>query len=300
VKTPSSDWDREERDALEPLEEELRALRTRHASDPPLDRLRAAGADALPPDLQASTAEHLAESRWSRALVDGANAGSGDLSVDDEARLLERIRRDGRSGRAPRAFRPLVWSSLLAAGAAAVIGVVIVERSRPAPDGPVSGVSIGTPTPAPSQAAVTRFQLPLDKPDVKLSPRALTYRGVADGGGFASQLKPALDAYREGDYARADREFTALAPRYPQAVEVFFYQGVARLFLNDVAGADVSLAAADRLADESFATDVAWYRAVVDQRLGRLANARTRLASLCAQDNQSRQRPACEAADRLK
>ena len=300
MKTPSSDWDREERDALEPLEEELRALRTRHASDPPLDRLRAAGVDALPPDLQASTAEHLAESRWSRALVDGANAGSGDLSVDDEARLLERIRRDGRSRRAPRAFRPWVWSSLLAASAATVIAVVMVERSRPAPVGPVSGAPTDTATPTPPQPTVTRFQLSLDKPAVRLSPRTLTYRGVADGRDFASQLKPALDAYRGDDYARADREFTALAPRYPQAVEVLFYQGIARLFLNDFAGADVSLSSADRLADESFATDVAWFRAVADERLGRLADAGARLASLCSQGNGPRQRSACEAADRLK
>jgi TolA-binding protein len=300
VKTPSSDWDREERVALEPLEEELRALRNRHASDPPLDRLRAASADALPADLQASTAEHLAESRWSRTLVEGAAAGSGDLGVDDEVRLFKRIQRDRRSGHAPRGFRPVVWSSLLAASAAAVLAVVIVERSRPAPVGSVSVAPIATATAAPPQPTATRFQLPLDKPDVKLSPRALTYRGVADGRDFASQLKPALDAYREGDYGRADREFTALATRYPQAVEVFFYQGVARLFLNDFAGADVSLATADRLSDESFATEVAWYCAVVDERLGRLADARARLASLCTQGNHSHQRSACEAADRMK
>ena len=300
MKTPSSDWDREERDALEPLEEELLALRHRHASDPPLDRLRAASAEALPLDLQASTAAHLAESRWSRALVDGSNTGSGDLSVDDEARLLERIRREGRSGRAPRAFRPLVWSSVLAASAVAVIGVVIIERSRPAPVGPVSGAPIDTATPAPPSPAVTRFQLSLDKPAVRLSPRALTYRGAADGRDFASHLKPALDAYRGDDYVRADRELTALARRYPEAVEVFFYQGVARLFLSDFAGADVSLSSAERLADESFATDVTWFRAVVDERLGRRADARARLVSLCVQNNQPRQRSACEAADRLK
>jgi hypothetical protein len=135
---------------------------------------------------------------------------------------------------------------------------------------------------------------------VRLSPRALTYRGAADGRDFASRLKPGFDAYRASDYARADREFTALAAQYPQAVEVFFYQGVARLFLNDFAGADVSLASADRLADVSFATEVAWYRAVIDERRGRLADARARLTSLCAHDNQPRQRPACEAADRLK
>ena len=300
MKTPSSDWDREERDALEPLEEELRALRNRHASDPPLDRLRAASADALPLDLQASTTAHLGASRWSRALVDGASAGSGDLSADDEARLLERIRRAGRPGRVPRAFRPLVWSSLLAASAAVVIAVVIVDRSRPAPVGPVSGAPIETVTPPPAPPTVTRFQLPLDKPDVKLSPRALTYRGAADGGDFVSQLKPAIDAYRGDDYGSADREFTALAPRYPQAVEVFFYQGVARLFLNDFVGAEVSLSSADRLADESFATDVTWFLAVVDERLGRRSDARSRLASLCAQNNQPRRQSACEAADRLK
>jgi hypothetical protein len=300
VKTPSSDWNPEERDALAPLEDELLALRERHASDPPLDRLRAASADALPADLQASTSAHLVESRWSRALVEGANTGSGDLSVDDEARLFERIRRDAGLARAPRLFRPRVWAPLLAVAAMAAIAVVIVERSQPTAVAPAARGASGTAAPTAAAATATRFLLPLDKPDVKLSPRALTYRGDADGRDFAAQLKPALDAYRAGDYARADQGFTALASRYPQAVEVFFYQGVARLFLNDVAGADVSLSAADRLADASFAQDVSWYRAIVDERLGRLADARGRLTSLCAQANQPRQRAACEAADRLK
>jgi hypothetical protein len=301
---PSSDWNQEERDAVAPLENELLALRDQHASDPPLDRLRAASADALPADLQGSTSAHLVESRWSRALVEGANAGSGDLSVDDEARLFERIRRDAGVARAPRLFRPRVWAPLLAVAAMAAIAVVILERSKPTAVAPAAGGASGTAAPtaaaATATATATRLLLPLDKPDVKLSPRALTYRGDADGHDFAAQLKPALDAYRAGDYARADQGFTALASKYPQAVEVFFYQGVARLFLNDVAGADVSLSTADRLADASFAQDVSWYRAIVDERLGRIADARRRLTSLCAQANHPRQRSACEAADRLK
>jgi len=299
VNTPSNDWDLDEREALQPLHDELQALRDRHASDPPLDVLRAANADALPADLQASAAAHLAGNRWSRVLVEGANAGSGGLNPDDEARLLDRVRRDARSGSGWRFFRPRVLTPLLAAGAVAVIAVVIMERSAEAPS-PAASVATTEVRGTPPAETVTPYQLSLDKPAVKLSPRALTYRGDADGRDFASQLKPALDAYRESDYARADREFTVLATRYPQAVEVLFYHGVTRLFLNDFAGADVSLSAADRLADETFAADIAWYRAIVDERLGRIADARARLTALCSRRNHTRQHAACEAAGRLR
>jgi hypothetical protein len=150
--------------------------------------------------------------------------------------------------------------------------------------------------------AAPSFALSLDKPAVKLSPRAFTYRGAVGDSDFVSQLKPALDAIRQDDYRQANDAFTALARTYPDTVEIPFYQGVSRLFINDFGGADTSLAAAeqvDRSTDGSFATDIAWYRAIVDERLGRMADARARLDALCAQAN-ARQTTACEAAGRLK
>lgn len=295
----SIDWDEDEREALEALGNELQQLQDRHANDPSFDVLRAATAGALPADLQASTAAHLAESRWSRVLVEGANAGGGSLDPDDEARLLARVHRDTASRTGWRLLQPRVWASLLAAGTVALVAVAIVQRTGDTPTAPAPGVATDRPGAEPPPI-VPRFQLPLDKPDVKISPRGLTYRGDATVDDFLSQLKPALDAYRQGDYQRADREFTLLVTRYPQAVEAHFYQGVARLFLSDFAAADASLSAADRLADESFAADVAWYRAIVDERRGRTTEARARLAALCSQGNQARQRAACDAAEKLR
>lgn len=299
MNTPSNDWDWDEREALQSLRDELQLLQERHAKNPSLELLRAASAGVLPADLQASTVAHLAESRWSRVLVEGANAAGGGLDQDDEARLLARVHRVAPSRTASRLGRPRVWSSLVAVAAVLVVAVVIVQRSRETPIAPTAGVGTDRPGTAPLPTA-PRFQLSLDKPDVKISPRALTYRGDVTADAFLSQLKPALDAYRRSDYRRADREFTALAAQYPQSVEVLFYQGVARLFLSDFAGADASLSAADRLNDVSFAVDVAWYRAIADERLGRMADARARLTTLCSQDNQPRQRAACEAAEKLR
>lgn len=295
--TPN-DWDREEQSALEPFEGELRALRDRHAGDPPLEVLQAAHADALPADLQASTLAHLERSRWSRALVDGANDAGAELSAADQARLLERITRESRASRKRPGVQLRIWWTMLATGSLAALAFVMVQRSGPPTAAPPAVV---TPAIVPAPVAPT-FAMTLDKAVVKLSPRAFTYRGDVDGGDFVSQLKPALDAYRQDEYQRANDAFTALARTYPQAVEIPFYQGISRLFLNDITGADTSLAAADQLdrdADLSFAPDIAWYRAIVDERLGRTADARATLASLCRQVN-ARQTQACEAAERLK
>ena len=155
---------------------------------------------------------------------------------------------------------------------------------------PESTVAVATPQPV--------FYLPLEKPDVKVSPAALAWRGPRGENTLLAELKPAFDAFRASDYLLADREFSALSGRYPQSIEVALYQGVARLFAGNVPGAIASLMAAEPLADSSFAWDVAWYRAVAEERAGNLAAARTRLTGLCAQPD-PRAKTACEALTRL-
>ena len=293
MKTPN-DWDQEEDDALRLVGDELAELRRHHASDPPFDLLRAADGDALPTDLQSATAAHLAGSRWSRALVENANAASEQIKPDQEDRVLEHVRRAaGARGRQWPA-----WFSLLATTALVVLAVVIVQRFRAAPPAPATA-SVAEATPPPT-SAVAQFQIPLQKPELKLSPRSLTYRGDASNDDFALRIKPGFDAYRNDDYSRAAVELGTLATGYPQSVEVFFYQGVSRLFLNDLAGADMALSAADRIGDSSFASEIAWYRAVVDERTGRRADAQARLAALCQHGDQRWRAAACEAADKLK
>ncbi len=133
---------------------------------------------------------------------------------------------------------------------------------------------------------------------IKVSPSALAWRSPTPENPLLADLKPAFDAFRAADYQRADREFSALSKKYPTSIEIWFHQGVARLLANDVPGATASLATAGRLADSSFAGDVAWYRAVADERAGDLASARARLTGLCGQPG-ARAKPACEALKQL-
>jgi hypothetical protein len=204
-----------------------------------------------------------------------AHAGEASLSQADQDRLLARIYRGAQSR------SPGQWSWLRPALATAALVVVVagawlaLRREAPAPSpGPPEQAIVATPKPAP-------FQIPLDKPEVMLSLSALTWRGSTGTNPLLADLKDPLDAFRADDYARADHGFTALAPRYPDAVEVFFYAGVARLFEKDADGALTALTRAGELADATFAPRVAWYRAIAEQRTGRAAEARTRLDVLC-------------------
>ena len=292
---PRDDWDDEERDALDGLEGELAGIRRRHADDPSLALLRAAAADALPPDEQARVTRHLQDSAWSRALVDGlGEAGANDrLDADSEQRLFERIMREARSAApervAPRpaALRPR-WRPAMTFGglavAATLLIAVVISRSGPdatpapgaAPSGGGEPAAAGTPAPAPSAPVRIAFI----KPEVRLSPSALTWRGDPSANPFLRELAPAFDAYRAGDYGRAVAAFDRLATVYPDSIDVRFYQGVSRMLAGDEAGAIAPLEAAARLGDATFADDVSWFLAVAQQRSGR-PDARGRLVELC-------------------
>jgi hypothetical protein len=252
MKPPADGWDPEEVETLAPFQQELAAIRERHAQ----------------------------------------------FSEHDEARLLRRIQTDAR--RKP-ARASIFWTQpwLLAAASVVIIaGAAYLLRDRwtPAPasttPAPDTTVVKSAPPPAPE------FVLALAKPDLKVSPAALTYRSAAAENPLLADLKPAFDAYRVNDYATAEREFTSLASRYPKAVEVFFYQGVSRLFLSDVTGAIASLTAAGRIADDAFAWDIEWYRAVAEERAGNPAAARDRLSGLCRRPD-TRAPQACELVTKL-
>ena len=284
MSTDRDDWDREERQALAGLEDQIDAMRRRHTGDPPFELLRAARAEVLPEDLQTSVSEHIAASAMSRTLADGSGDDVPALSDADQERLLARIVKEARKESAPAGawgwLRPvLVGSGIVAL--AALVWVVskrteVGERLGP----PDTQVVVALPP------AAQPFLLPFEKPDVRLGMGALTWRGskptaTEDSNQLLADLKPGLDAYRRNDYAEANRALTALASRYPGTIEILFYQGVSRLFLNDYAGAIASFEAAEAIGDRTFAGDVAWYRAVAEQRAGRDAQARARLDAIC-------------------
>jgi hypothetical protein len=284
---PRDDWDAEERDAMAGLEGELAEIRRRHAGDPSLAMLRAADADALPPDEQARVTRHLQESPWGRVVVEGLRAADADadvhLDAESEQRLFDRITREAHAA-APKPaaaarprWRPAMIYSSLAAAAVLILAVVVMRPGRedsPTPAGP-------TPPAVTTTTPVEPVSIAFDKPEVRLSASALTWRGDPSANPFLRDLAPAFDAYRAGDYPRAAAVFDRLATVYPDAIEVRFYQGASRLLAGDAAGAIAPLEAAARLRNATFADDVAWSLAVAQQRAGRSSEARARFADLC-------------------
>jgi hypothetical protein len=246
--------------------------------------------------LQARVSEHLAESPWSRALVAGVNDVERPLDPASADRLLARITLSTNPGRSRR------WAGFwapLAATAAALILVTTVwlaRRESPATTAPA-------PLPATPPATVARnepppFELPLRPPDVRLSVAALTWRGPSGTTSLVDDLAPALDAFRQSDYARAAQALEPLERRNPRALEPPYYRGISLLFLNDPNGAIDELHKAERLADDTFSADVAWYLAVAEQRAGRTADARARLEPLCRKAN-PHATDACDAIKKL-
>jgi TolA-binding protein len=303
MSTRPDDWDQDERQALSGLEDQLETIRRRHAGNPPLEMLRAARAGALPDEAQADVETHLAESAWSRALVDGLEAGGDELALDrvSEERLWARIRKD--TGTATHAGSGRRWAPWVYGGTALAASVLIaVGLTRESgPDSSVSAPPAATSAPAPSASTVPSAPvlLAFSKPDIKLSAAALTWRGAPTENPFLLNLKPAVDAYRDGDYVQADARFTELSVQYPRAVEVAFFLGVTRMLRDDFAGARAPLADALAMGDAAFTDDASWFLAVAEQRSGGLAEARGRLAELCAGSGRFKT-DACAAEQQLR
>lgn len=315
MKAPADGWDDEERAAIDELRDELETVQTRHRDDPEIALLRAARHTVLPPDLQQAADDRLLNDAWSRTLADGLEGVEPSLDKHAEDQLLARIRRDGLLAQTDHQkhhqtdrrrwtwLRPALASAALVAVAAtawiAFRGLTLAPGDRPIPrEHPSAATSSAAVSPPPA------WQVPLDKPDVTLSLAALTWRGSRSGSGrdsdnqLLADLKAPLDAFRNNDYARADRAFAELESRYPNAVEVFFYGGVSRLFVNDPQRATAALTRAAALADATFAPRTAWYLAIAEERAGDLPRARARLDDLC-RGTSDRAAPACAAVTRI-
>lgn len=288
------DWDDDERLALEDIQKELDELRARHRNDPPFDLLRAARADALPESLQARLTEHLNRSAWSRALVEGDAETEPSFDAEAERRLLSRITRSTRGSR----WHLRSWVPALAAAAVLVV-IVGVLRTGPPPASDDQQPTAPVETPVASAPPARTFTLPLDKPDVKLTPKALVLRSGTQQSRFVDDLAPALKAFSGNSYDEAEKRFAALQTQYPTSVEVAFYRAITQLFLSDAAAAVASLQAARRVDDGAFAAEIAWYLAVAHDRAGDLRLARVELEALCRQTSAYTSR-ACAAAATLE
>lgn len=283
MKVPSDGWQDEERDLPEDLADELSKMDG--AAALPIDALRAAGTGVLPDDLEKAAQAYLTKDPQAKALVDELNE-TASLDAHGEARLYARISQQSDTGVAWRTASRRPWQVAAAIATLAIAGTLWFVTSRDGGDVPTVAVTQAPSVPATQPPApVTKpetFLLPLERPDVRVSLRALTWRGSERTNPVLSALRPALDAFRAGDYRLADREFSTVNERYPNLVEVALYQGISLLFLGDIAGATASLHAAEKINDDAFKNDVAWYLAIAEERGGNLDAARARLNALCA------------------
>jgi tetratricopeptide (TPR) repeat protein len=281
--------DQEERDALESFLQELEAAKKRHEEDPPLDQLRAAQAGALPEELQKSVEAHLKQSEWSRTLVEGVDEIEAPLDPKMEDRILTRIRK--RAVAPPRQSWRFFWVPAVTVGALALLMFFLLrtQSSQPTPLTAAARPAATTPISAPD------FRLLLTKPDVKLTASAMVVRSANAGSRFLEDSIPAFKAYRAGSYADAEKAFTKLESRYPNSVELFFYLGISRLFLNDSRGAIAALQSARKLSDDSFAADITWYLAVAHEHVGAYTQTHAELDALC-RGNSAYAAQACKTA----
>ena len=296
MKKPSDGWDRDEEPIVEQLDEELEALQARHAGKPEIALLRAARHEALPADVQARVQPHLDSDPWNRAVIDGLDEIDVSFEQSDANLLLARIRQDAARDRSAPAARGWLRPALAIAALVAIGSASWLMLRQPASP---SALPPRADQPIAAAPVTPAFQLPFDKPDVTLSLAAMTWRGSQGSNQLLADLKTPLDAYREGNYLVAERAFTALEARYPDAVEVFFYGGVTRVYLDQPDRALTALARAGELADPTFADRVNWYRAVAEQRAGRTADARNRLQALC-RDGRTYAPQACRAIEQME
>ena len=127
---------------------------------------------------------------------------------------------------------------------------------------------------------------------------ALVLRGQPGGASepYLRELGAALEPYRASQYAEAARRLAELGRKFPDAVEPPFYEGVAKLLLEDTAGAVAALENARRIGGEALNDDIAWYLAAARERAGEWDRAVLLLRPLCQSESVHR-KAACQALD---
>jgi hypothetical protein len=314
VNDRTRDLDAFERAWLADAGRDVGGLRQSRAACPPLALLRAAHEDALPQDLHEAVADHVAGCHSCALLQADLAAVPPEIEVSAavEARILKDIRRKQRAEAGGPALLSAWWSwrSAVAATAIVALGVAAAWQWQQRGTAP-AGTAKSTQPAHPSQAAQTAAQPPestvarmpdafrVTKPEVRLTLATLAWRGTDDRGQqYLTDLAPALDAFRADRYQDAARLFEPLAAKYPKAVEVPFYLGVSRLFLDDNAGAASALERAAGLKAGGFADDVQWYLGLARARAGDGKGARPHFDALCRLDGPRRE-AACRAVSEL-
>lgn len=193
---------------------------------------------------------------------------SRDARVFLDAMAPERARR--------RAVWPLALAASLAFAAAA--GVLLTRAGRPAP---------GSPGPITSRATTPdnpwrELRIPA-APAPPSRDEEIVFRSEETVPAAASNaFDSAMDAYRAGDYARAEKSLGAVLARDPSDGEAHLYRGVCLIQLGRAAEAVAALEKALVGSDARVRGEARWYRALLRLKEGRFAEAQEDLDALVA------------------
>jgi len=185
----------------------------------------------------------------------------------------------------------------LVAGAAVAVfaltlALVLKGQTASATAGPLSSPQTQLRPTAPQTTFVLKKALIKDP-----APAVLTARTtIGETRRFADDFAVAMDPYAHDEGVEAVRRLESLSRMYASSADVFYYLGVARLLINDNEGALTALNTANRLPHESLRDDVAWYRAIALDRLGRTAEAKRDASVLCSRAGEY-QEQACAAVN---
>jgi tetratricopeptide (TPR) repeat protein len=115
----------------------------------------------------------------------------------------------------------------------------------------------------------------------------------------AADLAPGFAPYNHGDYPVAADKFRTLASTYSNSEMPFLYLGISELELGQNAPAQHDLDHAHKLATPDLLTEIDWYLAISDLRLGLQSEALALLQSLCAMNDNIHHARACAIAHQI-
>lgn len=250
---------------------------------PAPDVLIALGGDALPEELRREAEAHVAGCAACRALM----ADLGALDVEVPATLDRRVL--GQAGRGGAWWQGAMLP--MAAVLVAAIALGVYSQLRQVPAGTAASHAPAAPASRAGSWEITKpaLLLPLAT--------ALVVRGEEEAAGRA--LGAALAPYRTDDYVEAERQLENVVKQYPASADAWFYLGATRLLDGDAAGAAEALTEARARGVGDRDEEAAWLLATADARLGRIDQARARLATLC-DGRGAFKTAACGAVETLK
>jgi len=291
----STDFDFEERDFQRELRAAWGAGRLGSAPCPKTDLLMAA-CSGVPFEGAAEVLRHVAVCPICEQLSRDLAEYEFPPATRSEDRRLRARWQNSETRSIPPWHRSWGILSLAAVFGVLVIAVLVVRHTpQPARSHPA-----GVASQKPAAGLTPPSALTLTKAAIKIPASVvLTFRGDAESAKtYLADLANALEPYRQDNYVEALRRLAILSPKYPDAAEPAYYEGVSQLFLNQNQSAIESFEAARRRGSDTLRDDISWYLALAFYRSGKAVDARQQTEALCQRAGEYKAR-ACAAADEL-